>query len=123
MNSTEYWTEINSIAASIATECMDECDNDRDKAEELINDSRLHEEIDSHQWVIYYSYNLDVIQHSDNSDYMTDKFGNDYAGQILADKGLNDLHTAIAFWCMHADVQDKLSDALDTIEESLPETD
>ena len=82
---------------------MERCDNDRDEAEELINDSLLRETIDGHEWIIYYSYNLDVIQHSDNEDYMIDNFGIDEAGFILKDKGLSGLHSAIAFWALYAD--------------------
>jgi len=112
----EYWTEINSIAENMVSECMDECDNDREAAEELINDSRLHETIDGHQWVIYYSYNDDVRKHSDNEDYAADNFGNEYLGQIVTEQGYDTLGTVIAFWCMYADVQDKLNDAFDEYE-------
>lgn len=128
LTSNEYWTEIKSIAANLVDESMEQAtlDNNGDTsdfeslketAEESINDYRLHEVIDGHQWVIYYAYNLDVISHSDNEDYMVDNFGSEYAGQIVADKGIDDLHTAIAFWCMYADVQDDLSDAFDEYEQ------
>jgi len=116
---SEYWAEIESIAENMVSEVMDETENDREAAEEIINDSRLHETIDGHQWVIYYSYNDDVRRHSDNEDYLTDNFGNEYAGQIVAEQGIGSLGTEIAFWCMYADVQEKLEDAFDEYEANL----
>ena len=116
MNNQEYWNEVNEIADIIACESMQECDNDREQAEELINDSRLHETIDGHQWVIYYSYNLDVIKHSDNADYMQDNFGAECIAASLESGGIDGLHTAMAFWALYADVQDLISDKLDQYE-------
>jgi len=114
----EYNQEIIGIAKDLVIEAMEQSNNDREEAEELINDSLLHETIDSHRWVIYYAYNLDVIKYSDNDDYMEDSFGTEEAGVILADKGLSGLHSAIAFWCMYADVQDQLEIAFDKFEEA-----
>ena len=120
MNNQEYWNEVNEIAEAIAEQAMLESDTGkqapiivREDAEELINDSLLHEAIDGHQWIIYYSYNLDVIKYSDNADYMIDNFGGDCAESILKDSGIDGLHTAMAFWALYADVQDLISDKLD----------
>lgn len=113
----QYWDEVKSLAASIAEEAMEQADNDRDQAEELINDSILHETIDGHQWVIYYAYNLGVIEHSDNESYYEDNFGGDDIAATLKDGGINKLHTVMAFWCLYADVQNKIPGALDKIEE------
>lgn len=121
ITSSQYWIEVEAMANSIATQAMQSCDNDRDDAEELINDSLLHENIDGHQWIIYNSYNLDVIQYSDNSDYYIDEFGSESAGESLKSGGLSGLHTAIAFWALYADVQNMISDELDTIEEAIEE--
>lgn len=115
----EYWTEINELAESMVSECMDERENDRDCAEELINDSRLHETCDGHQWVIYYGYNLDVIKHSENEDYYSDNFGPDSLAASLEQGGLDTLHCHIAFWCMYADIQGILSDKFDEFEDNL----
>ena len=117
MNSQEYWTEVQELAGSIAEEAMDQSENDRDQAEEIINDTLLHETIDGHQWVIYYSYNLDVLKHSDNEDYYDSNFGDESLKASLDQGGINTLHCHMAFWALYADVQDKLSDALDAIEE------
>ena len=112
MNYQEYLDEVNDIADIIASESMDECGNDRDQAEQLINDSRLHETIDGHQWVIYYAYNLDVIKHSDNAEYMSDNFGGDALSACIDAGGVDSLHTAMAFWALYADVQELIDDKL-----------
>ena len=114
----EYWTEIKGIAADLVTEAMEQAENDKDKAEELINDSLLHETIDGHQWVIYYGYNLDVIKYSDNEDYYNDNFGADSLAASLEQGGLDTLHCHIAFWCMYADVQEQLETAFNEFEGS-----
>lgn len=118
LSSKQYWDEISSIAESLAEDAMAATEYDRQSAEDDIQDSRLHETIDGHQWVIYNAYNADVMRHSDNTDYYIDNFGGDGAGHILKERGLDGLHNVIAFWCMYADVQDKLSDALDAVEEA-----
>lgn len=119
---SQYWNEIQSLAVSIAEDAMAQCDNNRDDAEELINDSLLHETIDGHQWIIYNSYNLDVYQYSDNSDYYIDNFGGDDAAYVLKEKGLDGLHQALAFWSLYADVQNKIGDALDGVESNIKES-
>jgi hypothetical protein len=115
---SQYYDEIKSIASSMAEEALSDNDWDRDAAEEDINDSRLHETIDGHQWVIYTAYNLDVIRHSDNSDAYVDNFGTADAGGIIKDKGIDGLHAVMAYCAMEQDVRDILSDALDAAIES-----
>ena len=111
-----YWKEVLLATKSLAREAMEQTDGDREVAEDLINDSMLHEYVDGHQWIIYNGYNLDVIKFSDNADYYVDNFGVDCAGEELKTNGLSGLHTAIAFWCMYADIRDRISDALDDAE-------
>ena len=122
----DYNTEINSIAEDLVNDAMFtakdenedmEFDELKEIAEELINDTELHQTIDSHQWIIYTAYALPVIQYSPNDDYLIDNFGNEEAGFILANSGLNALHTATAFWCMYADVQEQLEQAFDDYED------
>jgi hypothetical protein len=113
ITSSDYWSEISSIAESLATDAVNACDGDKDDALDKINDYMLHETVDGHQWVIYNAYNADVMRHSDNEDYYIDNFGTDDAGHVLKESGLSGLHNVIAFWCMYADVQDRLDDALD----------
>lgn len=123
ITSSQYWKEINDLAVTIAEDAMEQCNNSREEAEELINDSLLFETIDGHQWVIYYAYMLDVYQYSDNSDYYIDNFGGDDAAYVLKEKGLDGLHQVLAFWSLYADVQDKISEALDGVENSIEEQD
>ena len=119
----EYWKEIDSITTDICAEALEDCDSDlnpSDKIEvasESIYDYRLHERIDGHQWVIYYAYNLDVIKHTDNEDYMADNIGG--LDECAREGGLLSLHTAIAFYAMYADVSDKINDKLDTLVDEL----
>lgn len=116
ITSSQYWKEIQDLAVSIAEDAMSQCDDNREEAEELINDSLLHEAIDGHNWVIYYAYNLEVYQYSDNADYYIDNFGTDDAAHVLRNKGLTGLHQAIAFWALYADVQERIGEALDSVE-------
>lgn len=120
ITSSEYWNQVEAIARDIVSDAMELRDNDREQAEEFIQDILLHETIDGHQWIIYYAYSLDVIEHSLNEDYCVDNFGLD--GLICnLKKSLNDLHQNIAYWALYADVQDKLSEAMDNYIEALEE--
>lgn len=132
MTSTEYWVEVKSCARTLIEETFewmdDKSEMTRDEIREAvmddINDSKLHELVDGHQWVIYNAYNLDIIQHSNNPDYMTDNFGNDQAGHILSSDGLDSLHTAIAFWAFYADISEELWEIHeDVLDELMPEAD
>jgi len=120
MNYQDYYSEVNAIAEALVSEAMAEHDNDAEQAMESIVDSRLHETIDGHQWVIYYNYNLSIIKHSDNVDYMIDNMGLESAGEALQSGGLNGLHQAIAYWALYADVsellQDKMNEYIDSLE-------
>ena len=126
ISNTEYWKEIRDTARNLADESLEIAKDDnpdisdyselKEKAEEIINDYMLHETVDGHQWVIYYAYNLDVIQYSDNETYIADNFGDDYLGETLREKGYNGLNTLIAYGCMYADVQDNLENAWDDME-------
>ena len=113
-----YWEEVLLATKSLAREAMEQTDGDREVAEDLINDSMLHEYVDGHQWIIYNGYNLDVIKFSDNADYYVDNFGVDCAGELKTN-GLSGLHTTIAFWAMYADISACISDALDAVESEL----
>ena len=125
INNAEYWAEVAQLANAIVQDAADRTDCNtadsfnRDTVQDTIFDTVLHETIDGHQWVIYYAYNLDVLQHSSNEDYMIDHFGVDEAGCVLKDRGLNGLHSALAYWALYADVADCISEALDEYESSL----
>ena len=121
MNYQDYYSEVDSIAEALVSEAMAEHGNDAEQAMEHINDGRLHETIDGHQWIIYYNYNLSIIEHSSNDDYMIDNMGLDSAGQALQSGGLNGLHQAIAYWALYADVYELLQDKMDEYVDSLEE--
>lgn len=121
ISNQEYFTEVKDTAAILASEAMQQCDNDRSEAEDLINDTLLHETIDGHQWIIYYSYNLPILQHSNNDPYMIDCLGEEEAGHALKVGGLRGLHQALAFWAFYADVQEYILELLDELENELEE--
>lgn len=110
MNNREYWKEIAELAESCIQEAMEDGAKSEDDIWDRVYDFILPETVGGHEWVIYYSHNLDVIGHSDNEEYMLDNFGPESIVEALADGGLSSLHCAIAFWCMYADVADKLHD-------------
>lgn len=120
----QYWTEVQSLAANIVSEAAKQSDCntvdtfDRDTVQETIHDTLLAT-IDDHQWVIYYAYNLDVLQYSDNPNYLVEEFGADDAAEVLRSSGLSGLHTALACWALYADVMERISDELDSYEEAL----
>ena len=118
MNSQEYHNEVQSIAKELVKDALNQCDNDADQAMELINDSLLHEWVDGHEWIIYNSYHLPILQHSSNAEYMVDNFGADSVAYRLKEGGLSGLHCALAFWAMYADVYELLDDAMaDAVEQ------
>lgn len=114
-----YYSEVQSITKELVLEALNQCDNDSEQALELINDSLLHEWIDGHEWIIYYRFHLPILQHSDNSDYMLDNLGADYAASELKEKGLSGLHCALAYWAMYADIMDILNETMDDVVDSL----
>lgn len=113
MNYQDYYSEVEAIAEALVAEAMAEHDNDAEQAMEDINDSRLHETVDGHQWIIYYNYNLSIIEYSSNDNYMIDNMGLDSAGEALKNGGLNGLHQAVAYWALYADVYELLQDKMD----------
>ena len=119
---SEYCNEVHFIAESLVKDAMEANDNDRSAAEDQIYDYMLHETIDGHRWVIYYSYHDDVLRYSDNSNSYIDQFGNDDAGQVLKERGLNGLKTVMAYFAMEQDVRDCLDDAFYKFEEQVEET-
>ena len=120
MNYSQYYEEVHAIAQYIADTAMDEHNNDREEAEEYINDTLLHETIDGHEYVIYTCNNLDVIQHSQNEDYLEENLGSESVMAALK-TGISGLHCAMAFWAMYTDVQDIIGDVLDLVELKLEE--
>ena len=117
--SKDYFEIVDSMAHDLAAEAMQETDNNKDDALELLNDSLLHETIDGSEYVIYNHYHLPIIQYSDNCDYMADNLGDDCVAYALKNGGIQGLHQAIAYWALYADVQEVLEEKLDDIEDNL----
>ena len=118
MTKGQYNTEIKSIAESLVQEVMQEnpeLDADSYQIEEIIYD-RLHETIDGHQWIIYYSYNDDVIRCSGNADAYQGVYSNEDVGALIADKGLDQFGCTRAYFAMHQDVSEQLEQALQAYE-------
>ncbi len=112
MNHQEYWKEVKDLAECIIEDANENVESgDYDEAQDVIDDYLLHEYVDSHQWVTYYSYSLDMIEHTQNEDYMLDNFGSDMVASALKD-GLDGLHQAVAFWAFYADISDEIGKQL-----------
>lgn len=90
----EYYAGINLIA-DVIEEAMEDGATD---IHELI-----WQEIDSHEWVIYYSNNLDVLQVS------TSEPG-EWKHYVDDDAGYKEVLQVLAYATMEADVQDELRD-------------
>lgn len=128
MNYREYWKGIRDLAKDVVSEVADDVfsnnDNrDLDYIEECIKeniwDYALFEYIDQDAWVLYPKYHMSVMEHTDNIDNLIDSFGVEDAGQILKDKGLDGLHTAIVFWAIYADVVGIIDETITEYMESL----
>lgn len=97
----EYWTEVKSLAKQIAEESL-ETGND---AQDV-----LIETVGSHEYVIYYAKQLDVLNHTDNENAFFETIG------TLGADSFTDATTKLAFWAFYQDVQEYLQDALDELE-------
>lgn len=96
MTRKEYWHEI--------TSCID-CliDENKDANENELCDL-VFELADGHQWIIYYSYNADVIRFTENRDYYQDNFG-----LQTENKDFSDIQMRVAFGAFYADLLDELN--------------
>jgi hypothetical protein len=95
---SDYWSEIRSIAENVK---QDVRENEGD-----VSDA-VHEAIDGHQWVIYTSYNLDVLKHCSDESAGIDE-GIIDANAALAEGGLSRLTAQLACCAMERDVYDEL---------------
>ena len=114
MTQREYWDEVESLAKSITEETFDYLDDEdkadvrengfdaNDNAREALHE-RLWETIDGHQWIIYTSYNFDVLRFSDNEEYAIVNFG---AESVLTEDKDGIKWAALAFGALYADVQE-----------------
>lgn len=107
---SEYWSQVNDLAVDLLDECLEECNGDIEDARDLVFDSRLHETIDGHQWVIYTYYNQFILLHSENTEYGLD---NGLIEWVAGKSCYSELTGAMAFWALYADVSEKLSDLVE----------
>lgn len=102
MNTHDYWTEIASIVEQVKADTLGRGFTWDGDAEDYA-DQRLTEVIDGHEFCIYCSTALEVLQHTDHQDNMLDCLGEESAVQVLRGGGLGGLHCAMAVWAMVAD--------------------
>jgi hypothetical protein len=97
MTEHEYYTEIRSLAESVAEEAEERGGDLREAAQVA-----LHETIAGHQWVIYTHHNWSVLKHSRNDCAMFECLGAVEAtdwGTLLAQG---------AYYAMEADVSEAI---------------
>ncbi len=95
MTSQEYWAEVNQLAAYFADagEWRAAYGEDTDRYD------ALHEAIDGHQYIIYYSEAADVLRHTDNPTAYEDELGDLPDGMTY-----QQMACPLAFMAMMADI-------------------
>lgn len=106
MEAREYWDEV----ARLGKYFSDNNPNGEGWAADYDNqqtDMRqaLHETIDGHRFIIYYSKAQDVMRYTDNTDAYQDVTGDD----MPANTGFLDLCCKLACWAMTQDVTDRIT--------------
>jgi len=118
ITSASYSTEINATAISIIDELMDEHDNDLEAVKEALYD-RIHETVDSHEWIIYTYHNAFVVRFSSNEDAYKDVYGNEDLGALVCEKGPEGITLAMAYFAMSADLSEKCNEIIEEKEGEL----
>lgn len=109
LTSTEYEQEIKDLAINLIEENQASADELEQSVYEFIRDNGYdHELVDGHQWIIYTGYHQSILAYSDNTDCMIEEFGNEHAGDVLRDKGLDGLTLTMSFYAMLADLNKEL---------------
>lgn len=109
---SEYSDSVEGIAEDILNELEVKTQEDFENVENDVHD-RVWENVDSSQWIIYYTKNLTVLEQSQNSDAIDD------AGIDLdTSQGWRHILAQVAFFAMEADVKDAIKRQV----EDLPET-
>jgi len=104
---SEYQDEISDLAEDLHKEAMEAHPEDEDERNSYVYDS-LHELIDGHSWVIYYSYNAGVLAHSSNPDAYQSVYDNESLGELVKEQGVNSLNRTMAYFAMFDDVFDAI---------------
>ena len=114
ISSQDYFTEVKSIAIEVFNQIMGEYENDIESVDyDCAFYDCLSEYVDSHEWVIYNHYNLQVLQHASNPEAMIDELGAESAGHSLEEGGLSTLHCHLAFWALKEDVNNALQELIE----------
>ena len=108
--SSEYYQEINDLAADLYSEALEQNDNEHELATEAVHDHLLHELVDGHQWVIYTHSNELIEKFSDNAEAFKDCYDNESLGALVADQGLDALKPIIAYFAMYQDISEAISE-------------
>ena len=107
----EYHKEINEIAIDLWDKALEDANDDKDEAQDLVHDW-IHELVDSHQWIIYTYYHNLVLHHSSNHDAYLEAYDNHSLGQLVADKGVDGLQMVMTFYAMEGDIRDAIYEVL-----------
>ncbi len=102
---SDYWQEIDRLADDIIEE------SDANYGDDVFDTT--HQMVDGHQWIIYYSYNDDVIRHAENGDAWEDCYSPEDIGRVVVDQGMDGARMAQAFFAMLADVNGAVHDKLE----------
>ena len=95
MTSQEYWAEVNELAAYFA----DSGAWREDYGEDIDRYDAMHETVDGHQYIIYYSEAADVLRHTDNPTAYEDELGDLPDGMTY-----QQMACPLAFMAMMADI-------------------
>lgn len=104
---SEYFTQCQAIAV----EAVKEAEGDRDRVYDSINET-----VDSHQWIIYTYYNLQVLTHSDHAEAYFDDM------DVLETSSFGETMMRLAAYAMLADVSEYLEKALTEYKETQQES-
>ena len=95
MTLSEYIQEIKSLATDIIAESADS---------DVYMTDMVDDYVDSHQWIIYSRFNIDVLKHSENADYACSM------GLLGEVSHWDRLLTVSAYYAMRADIIDVMQD-------------
>ena len=107
----EYHKEINEIALDLWNKALEDANDDKDEAQDLVHEW-IHELVDGHHWVIYNYYHNLILHHSSNDEAYLDVYDDASLGQLVKDKGVDGLHTTMAYFAMSQDIQDSIYEVL-----------
>ena len=107
----EYHKEINEIALDLWNKALEDANDDKDEAQDLVHDW-IHELVDGHQWVIWNYYHNLILHHSSNDEAYLDVYDDASLGELVKDKGVDGLHMTMAYFAMTQDIQDAIYEVL-----------